>query len=66
MYKNTIITTPVVLIIFNRPESTKLIFQEIRNVKPASPYVIADGPRKTKQGENERCLSTRNIIKTVD
>ncbi|MEE9450696.1 MAG: hypothetical protein V3V72_11645 [Ignavibacteriaceae bacterium] len=66
MYKNTKITTPVVLIIFNRPELTKRIFQEIRNVKPTALYVIADGPRKTRPGENERCILTRNIIETVD
>lgn len=66
MYKNTKITTPVVLIIFNRPELTKRVFQEIRNVKPTALYVIADGPRKTRPVENERCIYTRDIIETVD
>jgi len=66
MYKNAKITTPVVLIIFNRPEPTKLVFQEIRNVKPSSLYVIADGPRKTRPGENESCKLTRDIIETID
>lgn len=66
MYKTTKITTPVVLIIFNRPELTKLVFQEIRNVKPTSLYVIADGPRKSRRGENEKCRLTRDILETVD
>lgn len=36
---------PVLLIIFNRLDTTQLVFERIRQVKPRKLYVAADGPR---------------------
>jgi hypothetical protein len=60
------LTTPVALIIFNRPETTKIVFQIIRNARPAKLFVIADGPRSDKQDEVELCASAREIIEHID
>lgn len=43
----------VLLIIFNRPETTKLVLDALREVKPAKVYVAADGPRVNRPGEAE-------------
>lgn len=54
---------PVVFIIFNRPNTTAVVFEEIRKYEPNRLFVIADGPRKNKNGEADLCNEVRNIIK---
>ncbi|MFZ4799531.1 MAG: nucleotide-diphospho-sugar transferase [Bacteroidia bacterium] len=58
--------TPILFLIFNRPDTTVRIFEEIRKRKPKYLFVAADGARTTKTGEAELCLQTRDIIKQVD
>jgi tetratricopeptide (TPR) repeat protein len=58
--------TPVVFIIFNRPDTTEKVFEEIRKAKPPKLLVVADGPRSGKLGETEKCKATRAIIQRVD
>lgn len=58
--------TPVVLIIFNRPDTTSKVFEAIRQAKPSLLLVIADGPRSDRLNETEKCNQVRDIIKTVD
>jgi hypothetical protein len=57
---------PVAFIIFNRPETTKKVFEAIRKAQPSILYVIADGPRENKDGEIEKFNETRKIIDCVD
>ncbi len=56
------LATPVLFIIFNRPETTVRVFNKIKEVQPAKLYVAADGPRKTRVGEQELCEATRNAV----
>ncbi|MBD2309522.1 glycosyltransferase family 2 protein [Chroococcidiopsis sp. FACHB-1243] len=58
--------TPVVLIIFKRPDTTKKVFESIRQAKPLKLLVVADGPRTERLDEVEKCTATRNIIEQVD
>ena len=58
--------TPVVFIIFNRPETTEKVFKEIAKVKPQKLLVIADGPRKDHPSDIERCKAARAVINQVD
>ena len=58
--------TPVVFLTFNRPDTTKKVFELIRQVKPSQLLVVADGARKDKPGEVEQCAAVRQIINTVD
>lgn len=62
----TTTTIPVVFIIFNRPDTTRQVFEAIRAAKPRKLLVIADGPRANRPGEAEKCLETRGIIDGVD
>lgn len=57
-------STPVTLIIFNRPDLTELVFSAIAQVKPRKLLVIADGPRFPE--ETEKCQKTRSVIEKVD
>jgi hypothetical protein len=58
--------TPILFLIFNREDATQQVFEAIRQQKPKYLYVAADGPRKDKIGEWEKCLRVRNIIKQID
>ena len=58
--------TPILFIIFNRPETAKRVFQTIRESKTPRLYVAADGPRSNKPGDAEKCKKTRAIIENVD
>lgn len=60
------LTTPVAFIIFNRPKSTEQVFAAIARARPKQLFVIADGPRPGRTGEQQLCLQTREIIERVD
>jgi hypothetical protein len=60
------LTTPVAFIIFNRPDKTKKVFEEIRKIKPAELFIIADGPKKNDDEDNHLCLETRDIVEKID
>lgn len=60
------LSTPVALLIFNRPDTTERVFREIAKAKPPKLLVVADGPRANRAGEYEKCQQTRAIIQKVD
>ncbi len=60
------LTTPVLFIIFNRPDTTRLVFDAIKKARPTRLYIAADGPRSTKLGEDQKCEEVRRIVQDVD
>ena len=58
--------TPVLLVIFNRPETTQAVFEEMRKIKPQSLFIAADGPRENNENDEIQCKKTREIIKQID
>lgn len=58
--------TPVVFLIFNRPDTTRKVFERIRQAKPKKLYVIADGPRPHVKDDVIACKQTRAIVEQVD
>ena len=58
--------TPVVLIIFNRPEQTRKVLEKIRQVRPKKLYVIGDGPRADKPLDLELVLACRRLTEAID
>ncbi len=61
MYK-----TPILFILFNRPEPTKQVFNEIRKVKPKYLYVAGDGPRPHKPDDSKNCSEARSVVDLID
>jgi len=51
--------TPVLFLIFNRPDVTKRVFDSIKHVKPEQLYIAADGPRTEE--EKSLCEETRKV-----
>jgi hypothetical protein len=60
------LSTPVVFIVFNRPDLTRITFERIRAVQPSDLYVIADGPRPDRPADRALCESTRAVVEEVD
>ncbi len=57
---------PVLFLIFNRPETTRRVFDVIRRVQPKRLYIGADGPRSDQNGEVKLCHNARQIATAVD
>jgi len=58
--------TAVLFMVFNRPDTTKQVFEAIRTAKPPRLYVAADGPRDDKPGEQEKCEEVRRSAPDCD
>lgn len=58
--------SPILFLIFNRPDTTKLVFETIRQAKPPRLYIAADGPRKDRKSEKHLCEATRSIVDEID
>ncbi len=59
-------SVPILFLIFNRPDTTAVTFDAIKQAKPQKLYIAADGPRPGKSGEEELCSLTRKVIEQVD
>jgi hypothetical protein len=59
-------TTPILLLLFNRPDTTQKVFEAIRKVRPKELFISADGPREGRPGDAKHCQAAREIIKQVD
>ncbi|GAB3938584.1 hypothetical protein [Mucilaginibacter myungsuensis] len=57
---------PILLLAFNRPDTTQLVFDQIRAVKPRYLYISTDGAREGINGEADKCETVRNIITQID
>ena len=61
------IKSPAVLLVaFNRPDTTAKVFAAIRAARPARFFFACDGPRPGKPGEAERVEEVRRIAAQVD
>lgn len=58
--------TPILFLIFNRPETTQRVFEMIREKKPQKLFIAADGPRKSTKQDKIKCAKTRKIVEAVD
>jgi hypothetical protein len=54
--------TPILFLIFNRPDTTAIVFDKIKQQKPSRLYIAADGAREGKEGEKQKCEAARQIV----
>ncbi len=57
-------STPVVFLIFRRPDLTARVFEAIRQAQPKKLLIVADGPRD--QAEALLCQQTRAVTEQID
>lgn len=58
--------SPVLFLIFKREDTTKVVFERIREARPPKLYIAADGPRQNVPDEKEKCERTRAIVDNID
>lgn len=58
--------TAVLFLIFNRPDTTRRVFEAIRAARPARLYVAADGPRVGRPDDVRLCEEARKVAVEVD
>ena len=58
--------TPVVFLIFNRPDLTAKVFEAIRCAQPEVLLIVADSPRVSHPGDVEKCSAARLVTERVD
>lgn len=56
--------TPILFLIFNRPDTTLRVFEKIKELKPQFLYIAADGPRN--KSEKNSCEEARKVITLID
>ena len=57
--------TPILFLVFNRPDTASQVFEKIRQVRPSRLYVAGDGPREG-YNEEEKVAKAREIATRVD
>lgn len=62
----TTLKTPVLFLVFNRPEKTQKVFDIVKKVKPNKLYVAADAPRQNNSNDINLCKQVRDIVRNVD
>ena len=56
------LTTPVLLLIFNRPDTTRAVLAAIGRARPTRLYVAADGPRPGHPTDAAACAAARAAV----
>jgi hypothetical protein len=61
------LNTAVLFLVFNRLDTTKQVFEAIREAKPPRLYIAADGARESKEGEDKKVKEVREyIVSNID
>ena len=51
--------TPILLIVWRRPQTLRLVIDAMRKVAPTHVFVACDGPKPDRKEEAEKVKSTR-------
>ena len=55
-------SSSVLLLLFNRSETTHKLFMALKEVKPPKIYIHIDGPRKNNKTDKEEIIKIKKII----
>ncbi|REL24195.1 glycosyltransferase family 2 protein [Rhodohalobacter sp. SW132] len=57
--------TPVLFIVFNRPDLTEKVFQRLAAAKPEQLFLVSDGPREGKKEDEKSCAEVKRILEKI-
>ena len=61
------VNTPLLLIVWRRPQTLRQVINAIRPVAPSRVFVACDGPKTDRPGEDQKVAATRDVIeKEID
>lgn len=60
-----VFNVPVLVVIFNRPDLARALFNSLEKVKPEKLYVAADGPREDNENDALLCEETRKVFDNI-
>lgn len=60
------VETPVLFLLYNRPEPARRVLAAIRQARPARLFVAVDGPRPDRPGDDRACRECRDLVAGVD
>jgi hypothetical protein len=61
-----LLTTPVILTVYNRPQLTGQVIAALRAVRPARMLIVADGGWDNDPDDQARCAEVLRILKSID
>jgi len=64
-FKKFILKTPILFLVFNRLDTTKQVFEEIRKAKPNQLFIAADGPRNDEEKKKTNAVR-KYVISNID
>lgn len=66
IYNSVGINIPILIIAFNRPDTSKQTLEYLRKSKPKYLYVAIDGARANKDGETELVQKVKEVYEKID
>src|SRR6185295_13628062 len=57
---------PVLLLAFNRPDTTERVLESLRAARPAHIFFAVDGPRAGREGEAVRVAQVHRLAERID
>ena len=60
------VRSPILLIVYNRPEKTAQVLEQLQKVRPSVLYVVADGAAENSVEDLEKCRRVRALIQQLD
>ena len=67
MSKSNFFETPILFLVFNRFETTKRVFTEIKKIKPNRLFISCDGPRKDNLKDHDQVEKIRDyLVNSID
>jgi hypothetical protein len=60
------VKAPVLFMVFNRPDKTRKVWEQISKARPSKLYISADGARDSNPDDKSKCQLVRNIVSHID
>lgn len=57
--------TPILFIVFNRPEHTRRVLEVILSAHPSELFVFQDGAREGNEADMEKCAEVRGVVENL-
>ncbi|MDE2038214.1 MAG: hypothetical protein KGI69_03280 [Patescibacteria group bacterium] len=57
---------PVLLMLFNRADTTRKVFETVRAARPSKLFIAANGPRPNMASDIDKCRAVREIFSGID